>query len=66
VGWRPEGDIFTKSSTERNGPLRRGFDSTVAGSMPERSVSGEVGLNYTPSGLIWRLNCLAANALERR
>jgi hypothetical protein len=29
-----------------------------------RSVDGKVDLDYAPSGLIWRLTCPAANALE--
>ena len=69
VGWRLEGDIFMMSWTERNGPpvsppARDGFGSTVVGSMVERSVGGAVELNYAPSGLIWRVTCPAANALE--
>jgi two-component sensor histidine kinase len=71
VRWRLEDDIFMMSWTERNGPPvsppeRRGFGSTVVGSMMKRSVGGEVELNYAPSGLIWRLTCPATNALERR
>ncbi len=69
VRWRLEGDIFMMSWTERNGPPvsspeRHGFGSTVVGSMVERSVGGEVERNYVPSGLIWRLTCPVANALE--
>ena len=69
VRWRVEGDDFMMSWTERNGPTvsppeRHGFGSTVVGSMVERSVGGAVELNYPPSGLIWRLTCPAANALE--
>jgi two-component sensor histidine kinase len=45
-------------------PERRGFGSTVVDSMAKLSVGGEVQLDYAPSGLIWRLNCPAANALE--
>jgi PAS domain S-box-containing protein len=70
VGWRLGGDIFAMSWTERDGPLvrppeRRGFGSTVIDSMAKRTVSGEVELDYAPSGLEWRLTCPAANALER-
>jgi PAS domain S-box-containing protein len=69
VHWRLEGDTFMMSWIERSGPLvsppeRRGFGSTVVDSMAKLSVGGEVELNYAPSGLIWRLTCLAANALE--
>jgi PAS domain S-box-containing protein len=69
VRWRLEGDTFMMSWIERSGPLvsppeRRGFGSTVVDSMAKLSVGGEVELNYAPSGLIWRLTCLAANALE--
>ncbi len=70
VGWRFDGDIFAMSWTERDGPLvsrpeRRGFGSTVVDAMAKRTVDGEVHLDYAPSGLAWRLNCPAANALER-
>jgi hypothetical protein len=33
--------------------------------MAERSLDGAVDLDYTPSGVSWRLTCPAANALER-
>jgi PAS domain S-box-containing protein len=70
VGWCLEGDNFIMSWSEREGPPvsppeRTGFGSTVVGSMVEQTVGGEVDLNYLPSGLIWRLKCPAANALER-
>jgi hypothetical protein len=32
--------------------------------MAKQSVGGEVELNYAPLGLMWRLTCPAANALE--
>jgi PAS domain S-box-containing protein len=71
VRWRLEGDTFMMSWTERNGPpvsapKRRGFGSTVVDSMAKLSVGGEVELNYAPSGLMWRLSCPAANALDGR
>jgi hypothetical protein len=47
-------------------PKRRGFGTIVMEAMAERSVDGEVDLNYPPSGLTWRLTCPAANALEPR
>ena len=70
VRWRLEGVTFVMSWTERNGPPvsppeRRGFGSTVVDSMAKLSVGGKVELDYAPSGLIWRLTCPAANALER-
>jgi PAS domain S-box-containing protein len=69
VRWRVEGDTFMMSWTERNGPPvsppeRRGFGSTVVDSMAKLSVGGEVKLDYAPSGLIWRLTCPIANAME--
>ena len=69
VRWRVEGDTFMMSGTERDGPPvsrpeRRGFGSTVVGSMAKLSVGGEVELNYAPSGLMWRLTCPAADAVE--
>jgi len=69
VRWRLEGDNFVMSWIERSGlpvspPERRGFGSTVVDSMAKLSVGGEVQLDYAPSGLMWRLKCPAANALE--
>jgi PAS domain S-box-containing protein len=69
VGWGLHDDAFTVSWTEREGPpasapSRRGFGATVIGPMAERSVDGEVDLDYATSGVTWRLTCPAANALE--
>jgi two-component sensor histidine kinase len=70
IGWKmAEGDMFTVSWTEREGPLvvapkRRGFGAIVMKGMAERSVAGKVDLEYPPSGVTWRLTCPAANALE--
>jgi PAS domain S-box-containing protein len=69
ISWRTDGDIFSMSWTERDGPpvcapQRRGFGTIVMETMAERSVDGAVALDYAPSGLTWRLTCPAANALE--
>ncbi len=69
VCWGTDGDTLTMSWTERDGPpvsapKRRGFGTIVMESMAARSVDGEVQLDYAPSGLIWRLTCPAASALE--
>jgi PAS domain S-box-containing protein len=69
VYWETDGDTLTMSWTERGGPPvsppgRRGFGSVVMQEMVEHSVDGSVVLDYTPSGLTWRLTCPAANALE--
>jgi PAS domain S-box-containing protein len=69
VGWGTEGDSFTMSWTERDGPpvsppQRRGFGTVVMKEMAERSVDGRVELDYAPSGVTWRLTCPAATALE--
>jgi PAS domain S-box-containing protein len=66
-----DGDTFTMSWTEREGPpvtepKRHGFGSMVMETMAERSMDGVVNLDYAPSGLTWRLTCPAANALEPR
>jgi PAS domain S-box-containing protein len=69
IWWGAADCTFTMSWTERDGPpvstpRRRGFGSVVMEAMAERSVSGEVHLDYAPSGLTWRLTCPSGNALE--
>jgi two-component sensor histidine kinase len=69
IGWGTEGDTFTMSWTERQGPLvaapkRRGFGTAVMEAMAERTVGGKADLQFAPSGVTWRLTCPAANALE--
>jgi PAS domain S-box-containing protein len=69
VSWGTDGDTFTMSWSEREGPpvlapKRRGFGTMVIEGMAKQSVDGAVELDYAPSGLSWRLNCPAANALE--
>jgi PAS domain S-box-containing protein len=70
IYWGSDGDTLTMSWTERDGPPvsapeRRGFGTIVMKAMAERSLDGQVQLNYARSGLIWRLACPAANALSR-
>jgi len=69
VYWRADGDTLTMGWIERDGPtvsppVQKGFGSTVVASMAKATVGGEVQLDYAPSGLIWRLTCPTANALE--
>jgi two-component sensor histidine kinase len=68
IFWGSDGDTLTMSWTECDGPVsppkQRGFGTTVMVAMAERSVGGEVQLDYTHSGVRWRLICPAANALE--
>jgi PAS domain S-box-containing protein len=69
VYWETDGDTFTMSWTESDGPpayapKRRGFGTMVMEAMAEHSVDGTVDLDYAPSGVTWRLTCPAANALE--
>jgi PAS domain S-box-containing protein len=71
VSWGTNGDALTMSWAERDGPSvsapkQRGFGTIVMEAMAERSVGGKVDLDYAPSGLIWRLTCPAASALESR
>src|SRR5262249_23233203 len=69
VGWRVDGDAFTMSWTERNGPPvrrpeRQGFGTTVIRLMAEHALDGEVLLDFAVSGLVWRLTCPTASALK--
>jgi PAS domain S-box-containing protein len=71
ISWGAADGTFIMSWTERDGPpvsapQRRGFGSVVMEAMAERSVSGEVHLDYEPSGLTWRLTCPSENALDPR
>jgi two-component sensor histidine kinase len=71
ICWGTDGDTFTMSWTERDGPRvsalqRRGFGTVVMKEMAGRSVNGTVDLEYAPWGVSWRLTCPAANALEPR
>jgi PAS domain S-box-containing protein len=71
VSWGIVGDTFTMSWIERDGPpvsapRRRGFGTVVMEAMAERSVDGAIDLDYAPSGLTWRLTCLATNVLGAR
>jgi PAS domain S-box-containing protein len=68
ICWAIDGDTFTMSWVERDGPpvstpKRRGFGTIVMEAMTERSMNGTVDLVYAPSGVTWRLTCPAVNAL---
>ena len=68
IRWATDGDIFTMSWVERDGPpvsapKRRGFGTVVMQEMAEDTVDGTVDLDYAPSGVTWRLTCRAANTL---
>jgi two-component sensor histidine kinase len=68
ICWGSDGDTFTMSWVEREGPRvsapkRRGFGTIVMEAMAESSLEGKVDLDYAPSGLTWRLTCPAPNAL---
>ncbi len=69
IRWGTDGDTFTMSWVERDGPpvsapKQRGFGTIVIEAMAERSVDGTVDLDYAPSGLAWRLTCPVAKVLE--
>ena len=71
VSWRVDDDAFAMSWTESGGPSvrppeRQGFGTTVVDMMVERTLGGEVQLDYAPSGLAWRLTCPAGDALGER
>jgi two-component sensor histidine kinase len=70
VGWLLDGDVFAMTWSESNGPPvsppeRRGFGSVVVISMVKQTIDGESELDYVSSGVVWKLACPAANALER-
>jgi PAS domain S-box-containing protein len=70
VRWEmTDGDVFTMSWTERDGPpvlppRRRGFGAVVIEAMAKHNLDGVVDLDYAASGVRWRLTCPAAKVLE--
>ena len=70
IAWQLNSDeCFTISWIESQGPpvtppSQRGFGSTVIKTMTELSLDGEVQLDFTPTGLIWRLSCPATRILS--
>jgi two-component sensor histidine kinase/CheY-like chemotaxis protein len=70
IDWHVEdGTGFSISWTENGGPpvvapTHRGFGTTVVTKMVERGLNGKTRLDYTPSGLAWRLDCPVKNVQE--
>jgi two-component sensor histidine kinase/CheY-like chemotaxis protein len=73
IGWEIDSSgaepIFSICWRESNGspiiaPTHRGFGTTVVTKMVEMSLDGETDLNYTSTGLIWRLACPLKNVSE--
>jgi PAS domain S-box-containing protein len=69
ICWGTDGDTFTMSWIEREGPpvsapKQPGFGTAVMKAMAERTVGGKVDLEYAPSGVTWCLTCPTAKALE--
>ena len=69
ITWKLEnsaaGDHFVIRWSERGGPAfgrpaHSGFGSTVIKGMAELSLDGQVQLDFSPSGLLWRLACPAS------
>jgi two-component sensor histidine kinase len=61
--------VFSIRWTERDGrpvvaPTHRGFGTTVVTKMVEMSLDGKTVLEYSSTGLIWRLTCPLKNVLE--
>jgi two-component sensor histidine kinase len=70
ISWGVDGDMFTMSWIEHEGPPvsrpeRAGFGSALITSLPELTVGGQARLEHAPSGTTWRLTCPAANVLQR-
>jgi two-component sensor histidine kinase/CheY-like chemotaxis protein len=69
IRWGANGE-FTMGWSEHDGPkvdqpCRRGFGSTVVKSMAESSLGGEVDLDFSRTGLRWRLVCPSLKVLEK-
>ncbi len=64
VSWGTDGDTLHHELDRARWAARVCFGTIVMEAMVERSLDGTVALDDSPSGLIWRLTCPAANALE--
>ncbi len=63
-------DTFSIAWTESGGPAveapkRQGFGSTVVGKLAEMKLAAKVDLSFSRAGLRWRLECPAAEILQR-
>jgi CheY-like chemotaxis protein len=61
--------VFTMIWRERGGPpvkapARQGFGTAVLCEITEMSLSAEVGLDFEPAGLTWRLRCPVEELLD--
>ncbi len=64
------GETFVISWRERGGPSVRvpastGFGSTVLCRVAKESLNAQVELDYASTGLVWHLQCPAAEVMER-
>jgi PAS domain S-box-containing protein len=74
IGWdlKPHDesdDTFTMIWHEQDGPsigppAKAGFGSTVLCRATKESLDAEIELDYSPAGLVWRLQCPGRNVLE--
>lgn len=73
IAWEIDGSgpepMFSIQWTEQGGPpilapTHRGFGTTVITRMVEMSLDGETVLNYSSTGLVWRLTCPLKTILE--
>ncbi len=63
------GDTFAIGWRERGGPavtapVQAGFGSTVLCQVAKESLDAKVELNYASTGLVWRLQCPAAEVID--
>jgi two-component sensor histidine kinase len=69
VGWGLDNDMFEMSWIEHNGPLvlrpaRPGFGSTIIVLIAQRTIGCEAQPDFARRGVIWRMTCPKANALQ--
>ncbi len=58
VSWRESGGPPVEK------PARRGFGSTVMGSMIKMSLGCEAKIDFSKDGLVWRIDCPAESVLD--
>jgi PAS domain S-box-containing protein len=70
ISWNTNGKDFCMTWRESGGPTviaptTRGFGSVLMDSVAKSALSGEVSIDFAPTGLVWKLRCPNSFGLEK-